>query len=171
MTDPAILVIVSPKYGEFRVLIDAEDWDRVSAHNWSVSKKKNRIYFYARINGKLVSLHRFITNAAPGTDVDHIHHVYTDLRKSQLSVGTRKVNSENQRKTRGSSRFKGVEWYKRDSKWRAQIMNNKKRIHIGYFPPTSEGEREAGCAYNKAALKLFTRPLLNDIPGCMGMSL
>lgn len=50
-------------------------------------------------------------------------------------------------KRRKHSKYKGVT--QKDSKWRAVINCNKKRIHLGYFST----EKEAATAYNTAALK------------------
>ena len=74
--------------------------------------------------------------------VDHINDNKLDNRLENLQIVT---NRENTCKTQGnySSQYKGVGWYKRDSKWRAMIMINKKQYHLGYF----NCELAAGLAY------------------------
>lgn len=52
------------------------------------------------------------------------------------------------RKTRGISKYKGVFWEKRRSKWVAQIKVNYKHIYLGQY----DNERDAAIAYNGAAL-------------------
>src|SRR5271154_2050259 len=45
MSETRTLTITSKKHGRFDVLIDAEDWERVSQHTWHVNKDKNdRVY-------------------------------------------------------------------------------------------------------------------------------
>jgi hypothetical protein len=50
-----------------------------------------------------------------------------------------------------SSQYRGVSWYKRDSKWRAQIRYGGGQVHIGLF----EKEEDAACAYNTASAWFF----------------
>ena len=49
----------------------------------------------------------------------------------------------------GSSNFKGVSWNETKSKWRAQIMMDDKRTHLGYF----NDEDAAARAYDEAAAR------------------
>jgi hypothetical protein len=183
MTGACVLVVNSPKYGAFRVLIDKDDWEIVSALHWRAQKRKDRrnIYFQANVPRKLwrngmpnsgkVSLHRFVKNAPSETEVDHIHHDYMDCRKDSLAVGSTKVNAENASKHRDgcSSPFKGVFLCKTTNTWKAQIHHStfpngrrvKKTLRLGTLPPTAAGEEAAARAYDAAALELFTRPYLN----------
>lgn len=56
---------------------------------------------------------------------------------------------KNRRKNKqGSSKYKGVYFYKPLNKWNAQIEINSKKIHLGYY----QNEVEAAKAYNLAAL-------------------
>ena len=55
------------------------------------------------------------------------------------------------KRTKGSSKFKGVSWFKRTEKWKAQIQYRKKVIHLGYF----KDEIDAAKAYNAKAIELF----------------
>ena len=51
-----------------------------------------------------------------------------------------------------SSRYAGVMWDKRDSKWVVNITHKRQREHIGYFAP--EQEEAAARAYDAAARRL-----------------
>lgn len=83
-TGAAVLTVRSKKHGTFIVLVDREDWERVSQRTWSVQKLKNCIYFQTmvrKVDGKwtALQLHRFLMNAPKGYDVDHAHHDYLEL--------------------------------------------------------------------------------------------
>jgi len=93
----------------FGVSIDRADLERVlSVGLWRVANtypggKSFRLYAYTfiRENGerKRVYLHRFVTNAPAGTEVDHGNHRGTDNRKSaNLSVVTHQQNMCNQKR-------------------------------------------------------------------------
>jgi hypothetical protein len=89
-------------------------------------------------------------------DVDHVHHDYLDCRKSELRLVTNQENCQNQRKqSNTSSRYKGVGFDKTCGKWKSQIKQNYKSIHLGYFPPTIDGELSAAIAYDIKAIELF----------------
>ena len=88
-----------------------------------------------------------------GHEVDHRdqHRLFgykiVDNRRSNLRNVSRSQNNANQRKRAGcTSRYKGVCWFKRDEKWRAQIRVNRRGIHLGLFV----NETEAAEAYNEA---------------------
>jgi hypothetical protein len=49
-----------------------------------------------------------------------------------------------------SSEYRGVSWYKRDSKWQAQIQVARKKEHLGYF----DDEAEAARAFDVRAAEL-----------------
>lgn len=77
------------------VLIDDDDFDRVSKLTWSFASKKSRLfqvgpyfrYSKAGKNGNKpysISMHRFIIGAKPGQIVDHINGNPLDNRKSNL---------------------------------------------------------------------------------------
>ena len=57
----------------------------------------------------------------------------------------------NQRKTRGTSKYKGVCYYKRTNKWKARIKKDRKTYNLGYF----HEETAAAQAYNIMARQLF----------------
>jgi len=85
--------------------------------------------------------------------VDHKDGNGLNNRKANLRLCT---NSQNQANRNGTQRnntsgFNGVTWSKHDKKWRAKIMLNKKRVHLGGYYTAAE----AANAYDKAAIKLF----------------
>ena len=136
-------------------MIDKSDYDLVSSRKWYVNKLKN--YYRAMTNitsssGKRFTLllSRFIMNPPKGVDVDHINGDTLDNRRSNLRICTRAENSRNQRTRKGgTSKYKGVYWYKASKKWVVQIGIDNKRTNLGYFID----ETDAARAYDRAAIK------------------
>jgi hypothetical protein len=162
LTSAMLLEVTSKTHGTYNALIDAEDAERVSQHTWHVlGASSARIDFATKVrkpDGKRTTLplHRFIMNAPDGMEVDHIHHNYCDLRKTELRCANNQQNGYNRRSNSNTtSRFKGVSWYKQTSKWLAQISQNGRSMYLGYFTGTPEGELEAALAYNAKAVELF----------------
>lgn len=129
--------------------IDDEDFPIVLAHTWHISYYG---YVATHVNGIAVTLHKLIMNTPTGMDTDHVNGNKLDNTKFNLRICTRSQNNCNQKPQIGrTSQYKGVCWFKWTSKWRAYIMINKKRIHLGYF----KNEEEAAIAYNVAAVELY----------------
>lgn len=82
---------------------------------------------------------------------DHKNRDKLDNCRSNLRPATYLQNSGNQKTGYGSSKFKGVSWYKVTEKWLSQIQFEGKTKHLGYFTD----ELDAAKAYNEAALKHF----------------
>lgn len=70
---------------------------------------------------------------------------------TNLRLATRSQNMANQKKsTRNTSGFKGVTFYRRTQKWRAQIKSRGKQVMIGDF----RTPEEAHAAYGRAAAEV-----------------
>ena len=161
-------------------LVDDEDYERINKYKWlaKYDKKMNSYYAtrtnYLRENGKLkkenVVMTRFIMNVNDSKiQIDHIVSGDTlNNQKFNLRAATPSQNQQNQRKQRRqkSSKYKGVNWQKRDKKWVSKINFNKTRINLGYFPATEEGEIAAAAAkaYDKKAIELFGEFALLNFP-------
>ncbi len=99
---------------------------------------------------KTVYMHRQITDAPNGMEVDHANHNSLDNQDANLRVCTCAQNQANRIKhVASTSRFKGVYWSKESKRWCAQITIMGRRIHLGYF----HNERDAAKVYNLAAIK------------------
>jgi hypothetical protein len=162
LTGATLLEVNSKTHGTYNVLIDADDAERVASYQWHVMMDKNQVYFQTHVrkpDGKQTTLmlHRFLKSCPDGLQVDHSKSEYLDLRKDELRCANHAQNNMNQRKQTcpTSSRYKGVSWFKQTSKWQAYIQNNSKKIHLGLFPGTPEGELEAATAYDAKAVELF----------------
>jgi hypothetical protein len=138
-------------------LVDDEDYERLSRWKWSATlischwravrsvKKRGR--------SKTIYMAREIVGAKKGEYVDHINHDSLDNRRCNLRICSNAANGANQQKRRQkcTSKFKGVSWHKKSSKWTAYIIVKQKWIYLGVFA----SELQAATAYNKAALEHF----------------
>ena len=161
LTGQEICIVLTKGYV---ALVSPEDVDELSAVNWCADLSSKRQVKAVRNStpdehGKrqLILMHRQVSKPTDDQEVDHIdqHRFFgykvVDNRRQNLRSVTKSQNMANQRKTRGSSRYKGVTWDRRNEKWKAQIMGNQRHIHLGYF--TSEAE--AAHAYNQAHQSYF----------------
>jgi hypothetical protein len=119
--------IIHSKGKDLEVLIDSEDFEKISKLSWFV---KHNNYVYTQINRKTFHLHRFLINAPSGYDVDHINRNPLDNRKQNLRLCTRSQNNMNKNGIRGVSKFR--------DKWRARIKKDGKEIHLGLFSTFKE---------------------------------
>lgn len=131
-------------------LIDDEDFELVRTHKWYAMKNRHAFYAMTYIDGRLVAMHRLITNANNGIQVDHCNGIGLDNRKSNLRKCNQSQNNMNSRiHTNNQSGFKGVS---RDrNHWKTTIQLNGVRIHVGMF----NSKIDAARAYDAMALKLF----------------
>ena len=89
----------------------------------------------------------YVYGAWPTDQIDHINRIRTDNRISNLREVSHKQNGQNRSKSsHNTSGHPGVSWYKRISKWVAQIRHNYKHIYLGSFTTVEEAiaARKAG---------------------------
>ncbi len=147
---------------KYVALVDDEDYERVSASKWFYNTGKSTIYAI-RNRMKPMYLHRLVLNILdPKVQVDHINYNGLDCRKANLRLCNSGQNTVHQRKRTNAihSKFKGVTWCSRHSKWLSRIHKQGKHMHLGYF----ESEAEAAQKYNRAALELYGEyAVLNEV--------
>lgn len=145
-------------------LVDALDYEHLSAFKWYARWDARMQSFYAHRNGKWIDqknnkrepgipMHRQIMGLLPGDprQVDHRNSGQTlDNRRFNLRIVTQEQNKINRRMYRNnSSGFKGVVYNKRNRNWMASIQVQGKSAYLGSFP-----SRElAFAAYRSAAQK------------------
>jgi len=133
------------------VLIDATDYDWLNQYTWHVISNG---YAKAWVKDDMMFMHRLILGLKrnDGIRTDHINGNKLDNRRSNLRIATRSQNRANtkhyKKRSPNASRFKGVRWVKKTSKWRAIIFTNGRAISLGHF----HDEEEAARAYDKAAI-------------------
>ncbi len=123
-------------------LIDTEDLPKLLEIpvRWYAKYDKTCQRFYAQAkvpksNGRVLLLHRVITDAPKGMHVDHINHDGLDNRKAMLRLATYSENGLNRRgpSRHSKSGIRGVYWHKGNRHWRAQIRINGRAHDLGGF--------------------------------------
>jgi len=174
------MILISPKYGRFEVLVDEEDHERLNEHYWVVSVNtfgghahKPYIRPVTQIlhpdggrdkrgvlRRKQIAMSRFIVNAPEGMVVDHMNGVTTDNRKSNLRICTAAQNSRNHAVQRNNKcGYKGVSYEKPkpDMKeeharpWGARIKHGNKFLRLGGF----KRAEDAAEAYDRKACEIW----------------
>lgn len=82
------------------------------------------------------------------TVVDHVDDNPLNNESNNLQLVSHRYNISKSKK--GSSKYTGVCWAKKQNKWGASIQVNGKSKHLGYFT----NELEAGNAYKNELIKL-----------------
>ena len=169
------LIIESLKHGTHVVLLDEEDWDKVSQYKWHLAQARTGRFYartnvdnpnggirYHKVNGKVykypkqttIPMHRLIMATPKGMHTDHVNGENTlDNRKQNLRVCTNEQNCRNRGKNKNNTHgYKGVTYDARRaySPWTARIGYKMKRIYIGNYA-TAE---EAAIAYDKKVIEL-----------------
>jgi hypothetical protein len=138
-------------------LVDDEDFEKLNKFRWYARRSKDRIYALRnrRINKKRQTeyMHRRVARNILGNEVDHIDHNGLNNQRHNLRICSSGQNNMNQRKrSKLSSKFKGVYWKKERRMWVAQIgYNGQGQKHLGYFT----NEESAARVYDAKAKELF----------------
>lgn len=137
--------------GGMSSLIDEEDFAKLNIGTWRVRKNKNALYAVrslTRGGRRTLYMHRFILDAPPELEVDHINGNGLDNRKSNLRLCSHSQNCMNTGKKKGStSQFRGVRWDTKIKRWLVSCQG----FYVGCFCD----EKEAAFAYNIEAVNRF----------------
>lgn len=165
--DPAGYAVLELKGGQLAYL-DLEDLPVVAERTWQASPIRGRstkAYVVSHREGRTVLLHRLLTNAGPGFEVDHDNGNGLDNRRHNLIVTTHSENLHNRKQANRQSKtgVRGVslQQTKYGPRYVAAIQRSgktKKRL----FAATPEG-LEAAAVY-LAELQRRDAPSLDVTP-------
>lgn len=147
-------IILSKTFGAKEVLIDDEDYKKISPYTWSVNLDNGNFYAGAWVDGKRIRMHRFIMGATdPEKLIDHRNGNTLDNQKDNLRDSTKSQNNCNRiSKRNASSKYLGVSFDKARNKWQSHIKDTKTKKHhyLGRF----DSEKDAAIAYNSRAIEI-----------------
>jgi len=135
-----------PVFGGHVAYVDDVDFQLVVTRRWHMHSCG---YAMTHERDTTVYMHRLITNAEKGTEVDHCDGNKLNNTRANLRFVTRSQNLYNKPKAEGySSKYKGVCWSKAARKWEARIRHIPgQQIYLGIF----QSEVDAARAYDAAA--------------------
>jgi hypothetical protein len=141
--------------GKFAI-VDPADYPRLAKYKWRLCRTKGKNVLYAERSIRLPSgkysrilMHQHLIHAPDGYIIDHINGNGLDNRRDNLRLATVAQNAWNSKKRNPRSGYKGVCFDKDKKLWRAAIVCNRKRFHLGYF----KNKIAAAHAYDRAAKK------------------
>jgi len=136
-------------------IVDDEDYELLMQFNWCAFNQRGKWYVGKRPTKYSPHryMHRFLLELKDSKiHADHIDGDGLNNQKINLRICTHSQNSKNKSPSKtGTSKFLGVCFYKTTNRWHAQINDNKKVKHIGYF----KNEIEAAKAYDLRAKQVF----------------
>ena len=133
--------------------VDDADYPRLSKYTWHLLKSGYAVRVATKRDGAKERIYMQRDILRVPTDVT-IGRVRNDRRRnnqrSNLRITTPSHSQANRlRQSNNTSGYKGVEKFKKQNIWRAQIVDNYRKIHLGCFKTAVE----AAFAYDKAAVK------------------
>lgn len=160
------IIITSPKYGIFPVLVDDSDFESLSKHNWylQVTRHHDKFYAYTVIKreGKRrsVKMHRLIMGEDIPFPIDHKDGNGLNNQRDNLRVATISENGINRKTSYNKTGFRGVMYDKRYKSYYVFLHVNNKKRHLGTFV----NPVDAAIRYNEEALKVYGKfAVLNTI--------
>lgn len=128
-------------------LVDDSDFDFLSQYAWRIDSNGYAVTGNPKTNG-LFFIHELLLETPVGCVIDHKDRQPLNNQRENLRFATRAQNVANSKiRSDNKSKFKGVSFYKRNGKWRAQITANGKKLFLGYYD-TAE---QSSIAYKQAA--------------------
>lgn len=142
-------------------LVDDEDYDWLMQWKWHAFW--SGFHFYAARKApapersRMIYMHRQITGAGKGEDVDHRDSDGLNNQRCNLRRCTHAENMRNRgAQSNNRSGLKGVSFYNKTKKWRARIRVDGRQRTIGYYA-TPELAHAAYCAAARSLHGEFAR--------------
>lgn len=107
-------------------------------------------YVQIQLDGVFYKAHQLVWLYLYGyipDEMDHKNGIRWDNRPENLREATRSQNNANSERRTGVGGLRGVTWFERDQKWKAQIRIDGRCKHLGYFDTVEQ----AHVAYLNAA--------------------
>lgn len=139
--------------GDYVALLDAGDYERVSAREWRPSIRKHVVY--ARCGDEY--LHRFVMDAPKGTEVDHVNGNGLDCRRANLRYATRAQNCANHHRPSAgeTSRYRGVYWRPGTKASKTGFWVARVRVNLRVRQTYHHDEVAAAASYNQLAKEAY----------------
>lgn len=124
-------------------ILDAKDYPKIRQYKWYARKTPYTFYASTNVNNsgkrKTIQLHRAITDAPIGMEVDHKDRNGLNNTRANLRVCTKEENQHNASiRKDNTSGFKGIYWMKSSSAWAVSIQAYGKRIYCGIYKSKNE---------------------------------
>lgn len=131
-------------------IIDLEDYELIKDYCWNIDANG---YAIARNkDGKIIKMHRLITNALKNDVIDHIDRNRSNNVKSNLRITDAMGNAINHTiRHNNLSNVSGVTWYDKNKKWRAFVIVDGKNKYVYY----GDNKEEAIIARLNAEVKYY----------------
>ena len=135
-------------YGQ-QILVDIGRWHELKQYTWCITPTKDII---TSVNGKLVSMRRYLLGAKKGELTSHLNKDKSDHRMGNIATMTHSEISANHPKLQNtSSIYIGVS-RRENGSYRASITKDLETYNAG----TWKTEIEAGLSRDKKAFELYT---------------
>ena len=123
--------------GEIHTLLfDECDRTLVQSRRWTVKQQRSRYYAVAKIDGKVVRLHRLLM---PGIEmIDHISRDGLDNRRENLRPTTPVENFYNSDQMDGVARSGHAGVVPHKGRWLAQVKRRGRATYVGLFDTIEE---------------------------------
>lgn len=137
--------------GKFAI-VDKFDFERLNKFKWLATNRYAARAIYIEGHGKQtwIFMHKEITNAPRGMEVDHINHNTFDNRRSNLRIATHQQNSFNHPGygTRGITKVTDRPLKK---PYCVRLMIGGKNLYLGYYKTLDEAQK----VWKEAATKYY----------------
>lgn len=142
----SVVDISTETFKDVQTIIDNSSIDKIGNHRIYVNTGSNgKLRVIITIKSKGLKLHRFLLDAPPDKEVDHINGNPLVNIISNLRLCEHKENSRNTHK----ATFKGV--YPAGKKWKVSLRYNGSHVYLGVYDTVEEAAK----TYNSAARLFF----------------